>query len=165
MPHGNFDVVSEAPKASFKDLALLPDEMRAEIIDGVIVEKAGPTFDVEYQLHQVFRHDVVGWRRDRMVERPTGRPIQLRPDWVCEILSASNEKRDRVSKLGVLQTAGVPHYWLLDPIEHILVVHRFDGAAYRVALTAAAGETVRAEPFADVELRIDVVFGDEPDEE
>jgi len=196
--------VSEAPKATFKDLALLPDELRAEIIDGVIIEKAGPTYehgiaqralggflgrrfhrsgrdqtgghwpggwwigseiDVEYEPHQVYCHDLVGWRRERAVAEPSGRPIRSRPDWVCEILSESNERNDRVNKFRVHQAARVPHYWLLDPAERVLVVHRFDSSGYRIVLTATTGEPVRAEPFADVEVRIDVMFGDEPDDE
>jgi hypothetical protein len=35
--------------------------------------------DVEYEAHQIFRHDVAGWRRDRVPERPKGRPVRFRP--------------------------------------------------------------------------------------
>ena len=34
----------------------------------------------------VFRPDLAGWRRERAALRPTGRPIRIRPDWICEIL-------------------------------------------------------------------------------
>jgi Uma2 family endonuclease len=84
---------------------------------------------------------------------------------VCELLSPSNEKRDLVDKMRVLHTAGVPHYWIGNPEEKTLVVHRWEPKGYLIALTAAAGEVVRAEPFDAVELRIDVMFGDADDED
>jgi Uma2 family endonuclease len=120
--------------------------------------------DVEYRPHEVFRHDVVGWRRDRTSECPRGRPIRARPDWVCEILSPSNEKRDLVDKMRLLREAGVGHYWIVNPEERILVVHRLDERGWVVALSAGDGETVRAEPFDAVDLRVATLFGDEDDE-
>lgn len=121
--------------------------------------------DVEYEPHELYRHDTVGWRRDRVPERPRGRPIRIRPDWVCEILSPSNEKRDLVDKMRVLRASGVGHYWVVNPEEKILVVHRLEAQGYLVVLAASSGDTVRAEPFEAVELRVGVLFGDEDDEE
>lgn len=119
--------------------------------------------DVVYSAHELCRHDAAGWRRDRTPERPKGRPIGMRPDWVCEILSPSNEKRDLVDKMRILRDAGVPHYWILKPEEKILVVHRLDPRGYLVVTAASAGETIRAEPF-DVDLPVGVLFGDEDEE-
>lgn len=185
--------------ATFADLAALGDAVRAEIIHGAIVEKAGPTMehgrsqrglggflgrrydrppgsrwpggwwigcevDVEYGTHEVFCHDLVGWRRDRVGACPQGRPVRTRPDWVCEMLSPSNEFRDLVDKMFVLQRIGVPHYWIGNPEARTLVVHRWDPGGYLITLTAAAGHIVRAEPFDAVELPIDVLFG-EPDDD
>ncbi len=125
----------------------------------------GTEVDVEYESHQIYRHDGVGWRRDRVADVPTGRPVQIRPDWVCELLSPSNEKRDLIDKMRVLHAAGVPHYWIGNPEEKTLVVHRWDAKGYLIILTAASGDTVRAEPFDAVELRVGVIFGDEEDDE
>ncbi len=120
--------------------------------------------DVEYGRHEIYRHDVCGWRRDRAPTCPTGRPVRLRPDWVCEILSPSNEKRDLVDKMRGLHAAGVPHYWLLHPQEQVLVVHRLGPAGYVIVLSAGTDETVRAEPFDAVDLAVSVLFGGEDDE-
>lgn len=46
--------------------------------------------EVELETHEVYRPDLVGWRRERVPERPRGRPIRIHPDWVCEVLSISN---------------------------------------------------------------------------
>jgi Uma2 family endonuclease len=125
----------------------------------------GTEIDVEYETHEIYLHDIVGWRRERVPERPSGRPIRIRPDWACELLSPSNSKRDVVDKFNVLHTNGVPHYWIADPIEQTLIVHRWESAGYLVVLSAAAGDVVRAEPFDAVELRVSTLFGIEDDEE
>lgn len=125
----------------------------------------GTEVDVEYGTHELYRHDIVGWRRDRVPECPSGRPVRARPDWVCEILSPSNEKRDLVDKMRTLHGSGVPHYWILNPEEKVLVVHRHSPDGYVVILTASTGETVHAEPFEDVELRVGILFGDEDEDE
>ena len=125
----------------------------------------GTEIDVEYEPHELYRHDLVGWRRDRVPDCPHGRPIRTRPDWVCELLSPSNEKRDLVDKLRVLHLAGVPHDWIANPEEQVLVVHRWEPKGYLIVLTAASGDVVRAEPFDAIELRLDALFGDADDED
>jgi Uma2 family endonuclease len=114
--------------------------------------------EVEYAPPEVFRHDLVGWRRERSPERPRGRPVTLRPDWVCEILSESNASNDTVRKLRALHRAGVPHYWLLDPERLTLTVLRWTPDGYLEALSATAEETVRAEPFEAIELHLATIF-------
>ena len=106
-------------------------------------------------------HDAAGWRRDRVPERPTGWPVRLRPDWVCEIVSPKHEKQDLIVKPRVLHANEVPHYWILDPEEQLLLVHRWSPDGYIVVLRATSGETVRAEPFDAIELRVGLLFGDE----
>jgi hypothetical protein len=76
-----------------------------------------------------------------------------------EILSASNRRDDTVEKFRVYQRAGVPHYWLADPDEQSLTVHRWTKEGYLVALRAVSGETVRAEPFDAIELRVSELLG------
>ena len=107
---------------------------------------------------------MAGWRRDRVPHRPAGQLVRTRPDWVCEVLSPTNAKRDLVDKFQVLHTR-VPHYWIADPLEHTLIVHRWEPRGYLVVLTAGEGDVVRAEPFEAVELRVAALFGLEADEE
>lgn len=125
----------------------------------------GTEIEVQYETHELYLHDVVGWRRDRLPQRPTGRPVLTRPDWACELLSPSNAKRDVVDKFKVLHTNGLPHYWIADPVEQTLIVHRWEPGGYLVVLTAGAGEVVRAAPFDAVELRVSTLFGVEEDDE
>lgn len=182
--------------ATAADLLRLPGHVRAEVIDGEIIEKTSPlpehgiaqlglgaqlvnTFhrragegppggwwlmtevDVQYEPHQVYCHDLVGWRRERMPQRPAGRPVTIRPDWVCEILSPSNAQNDLVRKLRTLHRAGVPHYWLADPGNKTLTVLRFTPDGYLAALTAGGRDVVRAEPFEAVEIDLGRVFDED----
>ncbi len=117
--------------------------------------------DVELARHEVVRPDLCGFRRERVTERPTGRPIRARPDWVCEILSASNAKTDLVDKLEVYRTAEVPHYWIVDPATETLTVHRWTRDGYLIALRVGREATVHAEPFDAIEIRVGTLFGDD----
>jgi Uma2 family endonuclease len=119
--------------------------------------------DIELAAHEVYRPDLCGWRRDRVPERPSGRPVTIRPDWVCEVLSASNAATDQVDKFRVYAATGVPFYWIVDPERRILTVYRLEGQGYSVALQAKQGETVAAPPFDAVPLRVGLLFGEDPD--
>jgi Uma2 family endonuclease len=119
--------------------------------------------DVELGVHEVYRPDLSGWRRDRCPERPSGRPVRLRPDWVCEVLSASNAATDQVDKFRVYASSGVPFYWIVDPERRILTVYRLDASTYSVALQAKQGESVHAPPFEVISLRVGLLFGEDPD--
>lgn len=86
------------------------------------------------------------------------------PDWACEVRSPSSARNDLVDKLEILQLTGVPHYWIVEPRERKLTVHRWSPKGYQLVLTAAAGTAVRAEPFETVELRVSTLLGLEDDD-
>ena len=119
--------------------------------------------DVELAAHEVYRPDISGWRRERMPERPSGRPITLRPDFICEVLSESNAATDQVDKFRVYASSGVPFYGIGDPGRKILTIYHLEGATYTVALQAKHGETVHAPPFDAIALRVGLLFGEDPD--
>lgn len=111
-----------------------------------------------------FRPDLCGWRRARVPVLPKGRPVVIRPDWICEIVSDSNASHDRIIKMRAYHQAGIPHYWLVDPVERTLVVMRHTEGGYLNVLAATAEETVRPEPFEALELRLSDFFEDEADD-
>lgn len=113
----------------------------------------------------IFRPDVAGWRRERMPELPRDFPVKVRPDWVCEILSPSNERSDLIKKMRTYQRSGVPHYWLIDPVQETLIVYRWTEAGYLLVVSAETGEMVRAEPFDAVNFSIHgLIEGDDEDD-
>jgi Uma2 family endonuclease len=118
--------------------------------------------DVFFDPANTFRPDVVGWRRDRVPRQPEEVLVEVRPDWVCEILS-TNRRNDLVRKKRVYHRHQVPHYWILDPDEGTLTVYRWSADGYVEILVAERGEEVRPEPFEAIPLRVGALFGDEAD--
>ena len=116
--------------------------------------------EIQLETHEVYLPDVVGWRRERVPERPRGRPVMIRPDWVAEVLSKSNAQDDLGAKLVSYHRAGVPHYWIVDPEHETLTVYRWNAEGYVNVLSAGRGKHVRAEPFAEIELDVGMLFGD-----
>jgi Uma2 family endonuclease len=119
--------------------------------------------EVQLAPDDVYRPDVAGWRRERLPELPSTVPILVRPDWVCEILS-SNKRNDLVKKKRGYHRSGVPHYWIVDPAEETLSVNRWTADGYLEVLAADRTDSVRAEPFSEIELRVAVLFGEDADE-
>lgn len=111
-----------------------------------------------------WRPDLAGWRRARAPSMPRERPVELVPDWICEIVSESNRGHDTITKLVRYYQAGVPHYWILDQLDRTLTVHRHGPDGYVIVLRAGADERVRAEPFDAIELHVAVLLGDDPDD-
>jgi Uma2 family endonuclease len=118
--------------------------------------------DIHFDRRNILRPDLAGWRRERMQSMPGEVPVVTRPDWVCEISSASNRQNDLFRKFRVYQRCGVYHYWIIDPDLWSLTVYRWTEAGYLVAQTAQGDESLRAEPFPAVELYIPEFFMEEP---
>jgi len=120
--------------------------------------------EVDIQLGENgYRPDVAGWRRERLPEPPQRRPVIIRPDWICEVLSDSNRHNDTIRKLRRYHQAGVPHYWLLDPETGTLNVFRHEPLGYLNVLIADRPPRVRAEPFDSVEVHVGALLGDDPE--
>ena len=109
----------------------------------------------------IVRPDVLGWRRETCPHKPTGTPVRIKPDWICEVLSATNPKDDTIKKLRLYHQVAITHYWIVDPREATLTVMRWSDDGYVTLLRAEREETVRAEPFHAIELSVAILFGDE----
>jgi len=116
----------------------------------------------EPELHiaeDVLVPDLAGWRQERMPHPPAGAFIDLVPDWVCEILSPSTARVDRVRKLPIYARSEVRHAWLIDPAARTLEVLRLESS--RWVLLGAHGEDarVRVEPFDAIEIDLSRLWG------
>ncbi len=105
--------------------------------------------------------DLAGWRRERLPSVPDAPAVTLAPDWVCEILSPSTERMDRVKKLPAYARHGVAHAWLINPATRTLEVFRREGASWVLAATHADDAIVRAEPFDAIEIDLLHLWGEE----
>ena len=114
---------------------------------------------VAYELHQCPSHDLAGWRKERMPERPKG-VIELAPDWVCEIVSPGHERKDTLTLFLLLQRHKVPFYWLIWPENETLIAWQLDGAHYRVIATITEPAHVRIPPFDQIEIDLAYILGE-----
>lgn len=115
--------------------------------------------DIELGPNEVHCPDLVGWRWERSARRPTGSPVTLRPDWICEVLSPATARRDRVEKLRALHQVGVPSYWLVDPADQTLTVMRWQAEGYLITSVSGGEDRVHAEPFGARALSLVELFG------
>lgn len=108
--------------------------------------------------------DLAGWRTERLpVEPPADAPyFTLAPDWVCEVLSPSTARLDRVKKARSYLRERVPWMWLIDPVGRTLEAYALQGEAYSQLGTWESGERARIAPFDAVELELDALWGAEP---
>lgn len=110
------------------------------------------------------RPDVLGWRRDKhtTLPEPDARGVVTSvPDWICEVLSPSTAHVDLGEKRLGYHRAGVEHYWIADPHNATLTVLRRTADGYLIELVAGRGDSVRAQPFAAVEIDVGLLFGDD----
>lgn len=96
--------------------------------------------------------DLAGWRRERMPVLQNVAYFDLAPDWVCEVVSPSTARVDRVRKVPAYAREGVRHLWLVDPLQQTLEVFRLEGRHWVLVSTHGGAEAVRAEPFEALEL-------------
>jgi Uma2 family endonuclease len=68
--------------------------------------------------------DLAGWLRERMPRLPETAWFELRPDWVCEVLSPSTAILDRTRKQDICRQNGVPWLWFVDPPSRTIEVFR-----------------------------------------
>ena len=118
---------------------------------------------VRFDAERTLRPDVAGWLRERLPEPPEDDDLvlQVRPDWIAEIISPSNAGNDLIKKRRIYHQHGVPHYWIVDPRDQSLTVLRWTAEGYLEVLVAGRSERVRAEPFTAVEWLVGVLFGDD----
>jgi Uma2 family endonuclease len=106
----------------------------------------------------IFVPDVGGWRRDRVPAYLSGAFWEVSPDWVCEVLSPSTARFDRIVKLPKYGRHGVAWAWFVDPVLQSLEVYRLINGQWSLVSTHSGEEVVRAEPFDAVELPLSALW-------
>jgi Uma2 family endonuclease len=120
------------------------------------VEVIGP--EVALEPHEVYIPDVVGWRRTRVPRLPDERPAAVVPDWVCEVISPTTKRHDRLTKAAGYLRAGVPHYWLVDVEARLLEAWAAREGAWSRLGAWSDGDVVRIPPFDAVEIAVGKLF-------
>ena len=145
---------------TLEDYMALPDEVRYELIDGVLFEMNSPRTvhqDIASIIHMAFYEYIRKTKKpckvfeapvdvqldcdnrtmlqpDVMVicqrDRIRGFGIYGAPDFVLEILSPSTRKKDMALKLQKYLNAGVREYWIIDPDRKVLITYDFSNEAF-----------------------------------
>ncbi len=179
-----------ARPATYEDIEALPENQVGQIVDGELIALPRPSgehgfaasrltqllspFDLgpiggwwligEPELHlaaDVLVPDLAGWRREPLPS-PTGKYFELPPDWLCEILSPSTARLDRISKMRSYAANGVEFIWLVDPAARTLEAYRREGSGWNRLGAWEQNETVRAAPFTDLELQLRHLWAPSP---
>lgn len=147
---------------TLEDYYQIPDDIRVELIDGVIYDMTAPT-----SVHQL----IAGFIHAKLLTHviahgglclPMVTPIAVQldcddktmvepdvlivcdrdkiiercvygaPDFVIEVLSKSTKKKDAILKLNKYQNAGVREYWMIDPIKKKVIVYDFEHEDYPI---------------------------------
>ncbi len=104
--------------------------------------------------------DLAGWRRERMPRLPDTAWFELAPDWLCEILSPSTARVDRVEKLPIYARWGVRHVWLVDPdLRTLEAFENLDGR-WVLAVPLKDDDPVSLAPFDAISFVLSVLWAE-----
>ena len=140
----------------------LPENVRAELIDGQFYDMAAPSrihqeilnfLNTEINIHLRSKKGAckvypapfaVKLFNDRktIVEpdisvicdpnKLTDQGCSGAPDWIIEIISPSTSSHDYVYKLNLYATAGVREYWIVDPSEKRILVYYLEKTQFKM---------------------------------
>jgi Uma2 family endonuclease len=115
----------------------------------------------EPELH-LARHvlvpDLAGWLRERMPAAPETAWFDVRPDWVCEVLSPSTAILDRTRKQDIYREHEVLWQWFVDPMSRTIEVLKLAGKDLVVAGTFGGDGQMRIPPFDAVAIDVGALW-------
>ena len=113
---------------------------------GAIIDQVAPAgtelfmapLDVRLDERNVLQPDVMLVTESSIEEEfISGTPVLA-----VEILSPSTRRQDLVTKRDILQRAGCPHYWVIDPADASVRIWELVSGAYRLVVHAHGDEQV-----------------------
>lgn len=106
--------------------------------------------------------DLAGWRVESFPgdDEDDEAYFSVAPDWVCEVLSPSTTRIDRIQKLPIYARENVRHVWLVDPRDRTIEVFRRGASGYELVGTWGGDEgPFTLEPFEDIALPAAAFWG------
>ncbi len=123
------------------------------IIDHDLGELLGD-LDTVLGEHDVRRPDLAYFAKERVgLIRPDS-AVESPPDLCIEIISPSSGTIDRTDKFRQYAKAGVPHYWIVDPLARSFEGFRSSSGRYRPCGGGSGAAVIKLEPFPDLEISL-----------
>lgn len=136
-------LVTPSPGFAHQDVQMRLIDLLRSVLPAGLVLLAGP-FDVALSQRTVVVPDLLVAPRSQF----TARDLPGAPLLVVEIRSPSTALIDRTTKRHLYEQAGVPSYWLVDPIEpSITVLELVDGQYTERALMTGDETVTLTAPF------------------
>lgn len=117
--------------------------------------------EIKFSERDLLVPDFAGWRKERFPEWPRENWFSVAPDWICEILSPSTARSDRIEKMAAHARHEVLHLWLIDPRYKTLEVFRLLSGQWVKLGGFAENDKVRAEPFQEIEIELSGLWTEE----
>ena len=162
----------------------LPEDVRAEIINGRIYYQAAPSRihqKLLSELHALI-HSYIKAKGRKCQVYPAPFAVKLKsdkrnivepdisvicdpkkltdkgccgaPDWIIEIVSSSSSSHDYIRKLNLYAESGVREYWIVNPMNQTVFVYYLEEAGFQAASYHFSDE-VRVNIYEDFQI----VFG------
>ena len=140
----------------------LPENVRAELIDGQFYDMAAPS-RIHQEILNTINNTIYNYihskkgdcrvypapfavklfdNRKTVVEpdisvicdpnKLTDQGCTGAPDWIIEIVSPSTSSHDYVRKLNLYMDAGVREYWIVDPVQRHIVVYYLEKTQFKM---------------------------------
>lgn len=140
----------------------LPENVRAELIDGQFYDMAAPS-RIHQEILSSLHLEIGNYLRSKkgsckvypapfsvklfdnrktVVEpdisvicdpnKLTDQGCTGAPDWIIEIVSPSTSSHDYVRKLNLYMDAGVREYWIVDPVQRHIVVYYLEKTQFKM---------------------------------
>jgi Uma2 family endonuclease len=169
-------------------LALPYDGVRNELVHGEVVLSPSPNLDHAHvvteliillgsyvkarQLGRLYsdidsyfgpddvrRPDILFFTSERLhvVSSAVKKP-QAAPDLCVEVLSPSNAGYDRTDKFDLYQAAGVPFYWIVDPMERTVEAYKLVNGKYLRSGHGTNQEFLRLSPFEELVIPLGTLW-------
>lgn len=160
-----------------EDYYNLPEDVRAELIDGQLYYQAAPSrihqeilnfLNTEINIYVRSKGGIcrvypapfaVKLQQDKSIVEPdisvicdlnklTDQGCTGAPDWIIEIISPSTSSHDYVRKLNLYLDAGVREYWIVDPRKAKVHVYHLEDSCFDMD-TYAFSDTIKANIYDD----------------
>jgi len=164
-----------------EDYYSLPEDVRAELIDGQIYYMAAPS-RIHQKILGILHATIYNYinsqngscevypapfavklfdDKETIVEpdlsvicdpnKLTDKGCSGAPDWIIEIISPSNPGHDYIRKLNLYANAGVREYWIVDPQNKAILVFFFEKTAFE-ELSYTFHDKIKANIFHDLSI-------------